>query len=181
MIGSPDVGMPAASGLGVNTGETPPNGATLFIAGIGARDDRHQVAIGHALHVGGQARDVMRAADDDGAACRTSFAIAAAASSARSVSHGPGQPVAIPGLHGRPRVDDARLARLRHRALLDLAQVRREQREAVRGVAEEVAVDEDRRDVTRDVVAHAGAREQSGRVCNEIGGGMARRAHRELT
>ena len=33
MIGSPDVGMPAASGFGVNTDDTPPKGATLFIAG----------------------------------------------------------------------------------------------------------------------------------------------------
>ena len=32
-IGSPDVGMPAAIGLGVNTGDTPPNGATLDIEG----------------------------------------------------------------------------------------------------------------------------------------------------
>ena len=32
-IGSRDVGMPAASGLGVNTGVTPPNGATLAVAG----------------------------------------------------------------------------------------------------------------------------------------------------
>ena len=31
--GSRDVGMPADSGLGVNTADTPPNGATLFIDG----------------------------------------------------------------------------------------------------------------------------------------------------
>ena len=66
-------------------------------------------------------------------------AIAAAASSARSVSHGPGQPLAVPRLRRRARVDDRRLARLRHRALLDLGEIGREQREAVRRVAEEIA------------------------------------------
>ena len=61
----------------------------------------------------------------------------------------PRQPAAVPRLHGGARVDDLRLAGLRHRALLDLGEVRREQRQAVRRVAEQVAVDQHGGDVAR--------------------------------
>ena len=54
----------------------------------------------------------------------------------------------------------AGLAGLRHRALLDLAEVGREQREAVRRVPEEVAGDQHVGDVARDVVAHADAAQE---------------------
>ena len=122
---------------------------------------RHQAAIGHALHVRGKARDVMRAADDDGAACRRSCAIAAAASSARSVSQGPGsRPPSHACAAGRELTRAARPTFAIEPFSIS-PRYGGEQREAVRGVAEQVAVDEDRRDVARDVVAHAGAREQS--------------------
>jgi hypothetical protein len=48
----------------------------------------------------------------------------------------------------------------------------------MRVVPEQVAVDEDGRDVARDVVAHAGTLEQPERICNEIVGGIAGRDHR---
>ncbi len=71
------------------------------------------------------------------------------------MSQGPGSRPPSQRLRRRARVDDHRLARLRHRALLDLGEVGGEQREAVRRVAEEVASDEHVGDVAGDVVAHA--------------------------
>ena len=84
-------------------------------------------------------------------------AIAAAASSARSVSHGPGRrPPSHVCAAGR-ELTTVGAPVFRHRALLDLAEVGREQRESVRRVAEQIAGDEHVGDVACDVGAHAGA------------------------
>ena len=88
-------------------------------------------------------------------------AIAIAASSARSVSQGPGSRWPSQVCAAGSALTTVGLAVLRHRALRELVEVRRGEREAVRRVAEQVAVDEHVGDVARHVVAHAGAHERS--------------------
>jgi len=80
---------------------------------------------------------------------------------------------AVPRLNRRAHAANDGLPRLGHGALVDLGQVGREQREAVRRVAEEIAVEENGSDVVSDVVAHAGAREQGVRERREIVGAIA--------
>ncbi len=159
MIGSPEVGNPAASGFGVMNGVVPPCGTTAATVGIRAFDDHGQALVGRALQIRGEAGDVMRAADDDGAGAalarhrRGALERRAASATGRAGARRPRFPRgAAP--------DDLRLARFRHRALVDLGEIRREQREAVRRVAEQVGVEQDVGDVARDVGAHAGAIEQ---------------------
>ena len=88
-IGSPGVGRPAAIGLGVNTGDTAPNGATL------APDGSEQATI--SISPRSVARLTYAARQAMWCERRMTTvpvpqvaAIAAARSSARSVSHGPG-------------------------------------------------------------------------------------------
>ena len=64
-IGSPEVGNPAAIGFGVMIGVSPPCGTTAATVRIGALHDRDESALGRAQQVHREARDVMRAADDD--------------------------------------------------------------------------------------------------------------------
>ena len=102
-----------------------------------------------------------------------SRAIAVARSSARSVSHGPGRrlPSHISAAARALRTSGAPL--LVMLAVGDLVQVRRQQREPVRRVSEQVAVDEDRRDVGGDVVANAGTLEQRLRKTAQCLGAVA--------
>jgi hypothetical protein len=84
----------------------------------------------------------MAASDDDGAGAERAGAIA---------RQGDGlereplawQPPAIPRHRGRSIRDDDRLAGDRHLLLLDFAQVERQQLQPVRGVAEQIAFDQD--------------------------------------
>ena len=62
-----EVGTPNASGSGVNTGVSPPCGATLRRIRIGTGHEEHEAALRCARQIGGEAGDVMAAADDDGA------------------------------------------------------------------------------------------------------------------
>ena len=89
-IGSPDVGMPAAIGLGVNTGVTPPNGATLHAFGSEQSSSatkprsvmRFRYAARHAMWCARRMTTVP---------VPYVAAIVAAVSNARSVSHVPGR------------------------------------------------------------------------------------------
>jgi hypothetical protein len=86
---------------------------------------------------------------------------------------GTGQATPIPGLRGRARVDDERLAGLRHRVLFDLGKVRGEERKSVRRVSQEIAGDEHVADVTGHLAVEAGAFEQRSRECDERFNGVA--------
>src|SRR5207253_2590072 len=59
-----------------------------------------------------------------------------------------------------------------HGSALDLRKVRGQQRKTVRRVAEQIAVDENRRNVLRDIVADAGSREQHEREVDQRFGGV---------
>jgi len=147
--------------------------------GIGALDDRHETAFRRAQQVDGEAGDVMRAAMTTVPVpyvgrhrrCRIEGA---------QREPGPGQPLAVPCCAGRPRIDDGRLARLRHCAFLDFREIRREQCEAVRRVAEEVGGDEHVGCSGRDVVADAGVLQQRSRESTERGGGITCVGHGRL-
>ena len=89
-------------------------------------------------------------------------------------------PDAIPRLRRGARVHYRRLARFGHRSAFDFLEVGPEQREAVRGVAEEIAGDENIRDVPRDVGAHAGAFEERVGEGDEAVAGNARFGHVEV-
>ena len=88
---------------------------------------------------------------------------------------GAGQAAPVPGLRGGPLADDLRLAGLGHGPLLDFREVGPEQREPVRAVPEQIAVDEDDGNVARDVVSHACTREERVRKSNECIGSVAER------
>ncbi len=64
--------------------------------------------------------------------------------------------------------------RLRHRTLLELAQVGRAASATARRVPEQIALDQHVRDVARDVVAHAGAHEERPREFRERPRAVAR-------
>ncbi len=161
-IGSPEVGSPAAIGLGVMNGVVPPCGTTAATVGIGALHQRDHAALGRAQQVGGEARDVMRAAHDDGAgaAClgHRDGGVERAQREPRA-----GKAAAVPGLRRGAGAHDHGLARFRHFALLDFGEIWRQQREAVRRMSEKVAGDEDVGDVGGDVGANAGAHDEAAR------------------
>ena len=168
-IGSPDVGNPAAIGFGVMIGVRPPCGTTREHGRIGAlrRSRRVRAPVARSRY-DREAGDVMRAADDDRCRCRAPPPSSPRASSARSVSHGPGRRLPVPRLRRRARIDDRRLARSSPCGRFSISvEIRREQREAVRRVAEEIAGDEHVGDVARDVGAHAGALRQE-RGCAKV-------------
>ena len=127
--------------------------------GIRTMDDAHLSACRDRRQVDGEAGDVMRAADDHRAravlARERRCRIEGAAREPRSR-----QAIAVPELSRRARFQQRRLARCAHAAFGDLVEIRREQREAVRGVAHQVGVDEQFGDRARDVVAHARFRKQ---------------------
>ena len=76
----------------------------------------------------------------------------------------------VPRLRACAAVDDRGRPIAEHRSTLDLAQIGGQQRKAMRGVAEQVAIDEDRRDVASDIVAHAGASEKrAGKIDERVG------------
>ncbi len=122
-IGSPDVGMPAASGFGVNTGVTAPNGATLCIEGSEQRRSPSARARSMRFSVRREAGDVVRAADRPPCRCRMSRGHRAAASKARSVSHGPGRRPPSHGCAAGARVTTAGSPDVAIVALLDLGQI----------------------------------------------------------
>ncbi len=71
------------------------------------------------------------------------FARSSARSIARTVSQTPGQAHAVPCDGGGKVRDHARRSRLRHATFFQIVQIRREQLQAVRGVAQQVALDQD--------------------------------------
>src|SRR5581483_8411525 len=86
-----------------------------------------------------------------------------------------GQPLAVPGDSGGKIREDPRFAGARHPAAFDFVEVRREQREAVRVVAEQVSFDEHLGDVPRLRRLESGPEQQGVGVGDQRGGGKARR------
>ena len=101
-------------------------------------------------------------------------AIASAVSSARHREPGARQPLPVPCLRDGCRVDDCRRARLRHSPLRELVEIVGEQRQTVRRVSHQVAVDQHGADIGGDVVAHADPQQQLDRVRAERRGVVAR-------
>ena len=84
-----------------------------------------------------------------------------------------GQALPVPQLGDRSLVLDHRLARSAHAAVGQRFQVPRQQRHAVRAVAEQVALHQQPRGAIRDVITHAGGAVQRGAKGNEIAGAVA--------
>ena len=137
--------------------------------GIGTRQERHQALVGDALEVSGKASNVMTAADDDGAGA-VNFGASDGEIEGPHDEPRPGKALAVPRNRSGPIGDDAGLAGLCHRAFFELGEVRREEGEAVRGVAEEVALGENLGDDGRFVGVESGASEERGGVGDECGG-----------
>ena len=99
----------------------------------------HQKAlIGHALVVGRQAGNVVAAPDDHGAGALGACALCGQID---GLQHQPrtGQALAVPGHCSRVVRHHQRLALLAHLARLQLGQIRGEQGQAVRGMAQQIA------------------------------------------
>jgi hypothetical protein len=99
----------------------------------------HQKAlIGHALVVSREAGNVVAAPDDHGAGA---LAAGALCGQIDGLQHQPrtGQPLAVPGHCCRVVRHHQRLALLAHLARRQLGQIRGEQGQAVRGMAQQIA------------------------------------------
>ena len=173
-IGSPDVGMPAASGFGVNTGVTRAERRDAVLStdrcngSAPSRRDR--------LRASGtrRGRRCDASAGSRRCPCRASRPSPSAASSARSVSHGPGSRCPSHVCATVARVDDRRLARLRHPPLRELVEITAQQRQPVRRVPHQVAVDQHGGDIGAMSSRTPIAQQQLDRVRAERRGIVAR-------
>ena len=136
-------------------------------------DECHRAAIGCAFQVRGETGDVMRASDHDGA---RAVHPGHRERGIERATYEPGarQPLPVPRLRDGCRVDDCRCARLRHSPLRELVEIIGEQRQTVRRVSHQVAVDQHGADIGGDVVAHADPHQQLDRVRAERRGIVAR-------
>ena len=71
--------------------------------------------------------------------------------------------LAVPDLRGGSGRDDRRFSAARHPVVRKLVEIRSKQGKPVRGVTEQIAVEEHGRNIQRDVGTHASALEQ--RLC----------------
>ena len=126
---------------------------------IDAVDERDETPLRGALRVRGEARDVVRAADHDRSrTLRRRHRLRGVDCTQREPRAR--QPLPVPGLRGLRCVDRDRLAGLAHPIVCDLVEVAGQQREAVRRVAHQVAVEQDRGGIARDVAAHTRGEQQ---------------------
>ena len=144
--------------------------------GIGAHQNHHHALIGRAPEIRGEARDVMAAADRDHAG-------AVLARLFPRIFHGAqhqpraGKALAVPGGAGAALVHHFIFARARHAAAFDFGEIRRQQRQAVGIVAQQIAFDQDVRDVARDFGIEPGVRQQVGGKGDQLARGIALCAH----
>ncbi len=115
----------------------------------------------------------MRTADDDGAGTALARHDRRRGERAQGEPR-PGQPVAIPGLRGEPTHQHRRLTGSGHPVVSELVEVRREQRETVRRMTEQVAVEQYAGDVRGDVAREARALQQRAREDAQVLGRVAR-------
>ncbi len=135
--------------------------------GVRALDQGDQALVGGALQVRGETGDVMRMPDYDGA--RATLPRHGGGCLERTQRQpGAGKPLTVPGLDSAPTRDDRRFAAPGHPVVHKLVEIRREQGEAVRGVPEQIAIDEHVGDVAGHVAAHLRALEQRARECAQI-------------
>ena len=172
-IGSPSVGMPTAIGSGVNTAFRPPKGATLASAGSERGDRHHHARSRGARQEGGEAGDVMAAADGDGAEPVAPRPLDREIDGAHREPDAR-QRAAVPG-HGRAAVGDdlgSPAAFMRPSAIS--LQIAAGKLQAVGGVAHQVGFDQQLRDERGLVAVAADGREETAGESKEIGGAVAR-------
>ena len=149
---------------------------------VGALDDGDQTDVGGALEIRRETGDVMRTANDHRPGAAGSRHLGGAIERTQCKPR-PGQALAVPHLRGCAAAAHARLARRRHPAIDDLVEIGRKQRQPVRRVSEQVAVEQHIGDVPRDVVAHASVLEEVARENTQLIGAIAPRnfvvLHRE--
>jgi len=177
MMGSLEVGMPTAIGLGVKTACVPPNGATLADAASELATDTKKALAHRLFQVSGQAGNVVTAPNRN-CGCTVDPSTRQCPRDGPSNQPGAWQPLAIPGGHSGSLGDHSRCARTRHLALLELAQIGREQLEAVCVMTQKIAFNQHVGNFGGHTGVHAGGSQHGLRKAAQIVGLIARRACR---
>jgi hypothetical protein len=141
-IGSPSVGIPDRDRVGGEQGLQPAVRGDARLRGVGAGQQNHAALRGRTLEIRGEAADVMALADRNGGDSVRGHARQRLLDRSDH-EPGSGQSSAVPAQGATAVGDDGRIAISGHAAGIERGKIGRGERQAVSGVAEQVALDQD--------------------------------------